>query len=70
MITLDHKGAGGSGEGPNMITRYLNSPLLTTVPKRGIHISSFPSQVLLGLTRWEGLVKYVHQAIYDKKQTK
>ena len=25
MITPDHRGEGGSGKGPNMITRYLNS---------------------------------------------
>ena len=26
MITLDHRGEGGSRKGPNMISRYLNSP--------------------------------------------
>ena len=34
--------------------------LLTTVHKRGILIARLPSHVLLGPTRWEGLVKYVH----------
>ena len=33
MITIDHKGGGGSEEGRNLITRYLNSPLVKTLFK-------------------------------------